>query len=73
MLANFRQYISNKPNKYEIKIYALCDLKVFYTSNMLANNSLVFYLRVVYIVMILLIVKQVNQTSKLGTTKVKEG
>lgn len=30
----FRQYIPNKPSKYGIKIYALCDSKVFYTCNM---------------------------------------
>lgn len=30
----FRQYIPNKPNKYGIKIYALCDPKVFYTCKM---------------------------------------
>lgn len=28
----FRQYIANKPSKYGIKIYALVDAKVFYTS-----------------------------------------
>lgn len=30
----FRQYIPSKPNKYGIKIFALCDAKVFYTSHM---------------------------------------
>lgn len=30
----FRQYISNKPSKYGIKIYALVDSKMFYTSNL---------------------------------------
>lgn len=30
----FRQYIPNKPNKYGIKIFALCDPKVFYTCKM---------------------------------------
>nr|CAI5866340.1 unnamed protein product [Callosobruchus analis] len=30
----FRQYIPSKPNKYGIKIYALCDSKVFYTCNL---------------------------------------
>lgn len=31
---SFRQYIPSKPNKYGIKIFALCDAKMFYTSNM---------------------------------------
>ncbi|XP_025208434.1 uncharacterized protein LOC112603859 [Melanaphis sacchari] len=31
---NFRQYITNKPNKYDIKIQALVDSRTFYTSNM---------------------------------------
>lgn len=30
----FRQYISNKPAKYGIKIYALTDARTFYTHNM---------------------------------------
>lgn len=30
----FRQYIASKPTKYGIKIYALVDAKVFYTSKM---------------------------------------
>lgn len=30
----FRQYIPSKPNKYGLKILALCDAKVFYTSKM---------------------------------------
>lgn len=30
----FRQYIPSKPNKYGIKIFALSDAKLFYTSNM---------------------------------------
>lgn len=30
----FRQYISNKPAKYGIKIYALVDARTFYTSNL---------------------------------------
>lgn len=30
----FRQYISNKPAKYGIKIYSLVDARVFYTHNM---------------------------------------
>lgn len=30
----FRQYMPNKPNKYGIKIFALCDSKLFYTSTM---------------------------------------
>lgn len=30
----FRQYISNKPAKYGIKIYSLTDAKTFYTCNM---------------------------------------
>lgn len=29
---SFRQYIPSKPNKYDIKIYALTDAKMFYTS-----------------------------------------
>lgn len=31
---SFRQYIPSKPNKYGIKIFALCDAKLFYTSHM---------------------------------------
>lgn len=31
---NFRMYIPSKPNKYGIKIFALCDAKMFYTSKM---------------------------------------
>lgn len=31
---SFRQYIPSKPNKYCIKILALCDAKMFYTSKM---------------------------------------
>lgn len=31
---SFRQYIPSKPNKYGIKIYALTDAKMFYTSNL---------------------------------------
>ncbi|XP_063924667.1 piggyBac transposable element-derived protein 4-like [Zophobas morio] len=31
---SFRQYIPSKPNKYGIKIYALCDAKMFYTANL---------------------------------------
>lgn len=30
----FRMYIANKPAKYGIKVYALCDSKNFYTSNL---------------------------------------
>lgn len=30
----FRQYIANKPAKYGLKIYALVDSRMFYTSNM---------------------------------------
>lgn len=30
----FRQYIPSKPNKYGIKIFALCDAKMFYTANL---------------------------------------
>ena len=30
----FRQYIRNKPAKYEIKVYALVDARTFYTSNL---------------------------------------
>ena len=30
----FRQYIPNKPAKYGIKIFALCDAKMHYTSNL---------------------------------------
>lgn len=30
----FRQYIPSKPAKYGIKIFALCDSKTFYTSNL---------------------------------------
>lgn len=30
---SFIQYISNKPAKYGIKVYALCDAKTFYTHN----------------------------------------
>ncbi|XP_030750184.1 uncharacterized protein LOC115877973 [Sitophilus oryzae] len=30
----FRQYISNKPAKYGIKIYAMVDARTFYTSNL---------------------------------------
>jgi hypothetical protein len=29
---SFRQYIPSKPNKYGLKILALCDAKMFYTS-----------------------------------------
>lgn len=31
---NFRQYIPSKPNKYGIKIFALSDAKMYYTSNL---------------------------------------
>lgn len=31
---NFIQYIPNKPAKYGIKMFALCDAKTFYTSNL---------------------------------------
>lgn len=31
---SFRQYIKNKPSKYGIKIFMLCDSRTFYTSNM---------------------------------------
>ncbi|KAB0805147.1 hypothetical protein PPYR_02117, partial [Photinus pyralis] len=31
---SFRQYIPSKPNKYGLKILALCDAKLFYTSKM---------------------------------------
>ena len=31
---SFRQYIPSKPNKYGIKIYALVDAKMFFTSNL---------------------------------------
>lgn len=31
---SFRQYIKNKPAKYGIKIFMLCDSRTFYTSNM---------------------------------------
>ena len=31
---SFRQYIPSKPNKYGIKIFCLCDSKLYYTSNM---------------------------------------
>ncbi|XP_050315802.1 uncharacterized protein LOC126750275 [Anthonomus grandis grandis] len=30
----FRAYMSNKPNRYGIKIYSLVDAKLFYTANM---------------------------------------
>lgn len=30
----FRQYIPSKPARYGIKIFAVCDAKLFYTSNM---------------------------------------
>lgn len=30
----FIQYIPNKPAKYGLKIYALCDAKTFYTLNL---------------------------------------
>lgn len=30
----FRQYIPSKPNKYGIKIFALVDAKMYYTSNL---------------------------------------
>lgn len=30
----FRQYMPLKPNKYGIKIFALCDAKMFYTANL---------------------------------------
>lgn len=30
----FRQYIPSKPKKYGIKIYALCDAKMYYTANL---------------------------------------
>lgn len=31
---SFRQYIRSKPTKYGIKIFSLCDAKMFFTSNM---------------------------------------
>lgn len=31
---SFRQYIPSKPNKYGIKIFALCDAKMYYTANL---------------------------------------
>ena len=31
---SFVQYIANKPAKYGLKIYILCDAKTFYTSRM---------------------------------------
>lgn len=31
---SFRQYIPSKPNKYGLKILALCDAKMFYTSKL---------------------------------------
>lgn len=31
---SFRQYIPSKPNKYGIKLFALCDAKMFYTSKL---------------------------------------
>lgn len=31
---NFRQYIPSKPNKYAIKIFAICDSRMFYTGGM---------------------------------------
>lgn len=31
---SFRQYIPSKPNRYGIKIFALCDAKMYYTSNL---------------------------------------
>nr|XP_023027101.1 piggyBac transposable element-derived protein 4-like [Leptinotarsa decemlineata] len=30
----FRQYMPKKPSKYGIKLFALCDAKMFYTSNL---------------------------------------
>lgn len=31
---SFRQYIPSKPNKYAIKVFALCDARIFYTSKL---------------------------------------
>ncbi|KAJ8930165.1 hypothetical protein NQ314_017061 [Rhamnusium bicolor] len=31
---SLRQYMPKKPNKYDIKIFALCDAKMWYTSSM---------------------------------------
>ena len=31
---SFIQYIPNKPTKYGIKIFALCDARTFYTNNL---------------------------------------
>lgn len=31
---NVRQYIPSKPNKYGIKIFAICDSRMFYTGGM---------------------------------------
>lgn len=31
---SFRQYIPSKPNRYGIKIFALCDAKMYYTTNL---------------------------------------
>lgn len=31
---NFRMYLPSKPNKHGIAIYALCDMKMLYTSTM---------------------------------------
>lgn len=31
---SFRQYIPSKPNKYGIKLFALCDARMFYTSRL---------------------------------------
>lgn len=34
---NFIQYIPNKPAKYGLKIYAICDSQTFYTYNMIIH------------------------------------